>query len=376
MTVAIPTRAKILLVDDRPENLVALEAALRPLEQELVAARSGEEALRCLLTDDFAVILLDVQMPGMDGFETAAQIKERKRSRHIPIIFLTAISRELHQQLRGYEVGAVDYIAKPFDPWVLRTKVAVFVDLYDKTTRVEKQAAELARSNHELEQFSEIVSHDLRNPLVSVVGYLQMVVDGATEAGGETRELVERALRAAESMGTLIDDLLSYALAGKAVGTLRATDAGQAVERAISNLHADIDGAGATINAGALPIVRADSSQLTRLFQNLIGNSVKYRCADRPLKVDIGAERHADQWLFSVTDNGAGVVPGEADSVFTMFYRGSSAMGRPGTGIGLAICKKVVEGHGGRIWVEPHHDGGTVVRFTLPRADGDRGAQN
>src|SRR4051812_8252062 len=344
-------RTKILMVDDKPENLVALEAALRPLDQDLVAAHSGDEALRCLLNDDFAVILLDVQMPGMDGFETAAHIKERERSRHIPIIFLTAISRELHQQLRGYEVGAVDYIAKPFDPWVLRSKVAVFVDLYEMTRRVQEQAEQLARSNTELEQFAQIVSHDLRNPLVSVVGYLQMLGEGATgELTPDGKEFVDRALHAAESMGTLIDDLLSYALAGKAMGTTRATDSGQAVERALSNLNAEIADASATIQKGALPTVRADSSQLTRLFQNLIGNSVKYRAAERPLHVEINAERNADFWEFYIADNGAGVMPDEAGSLFTMFFRGTSAQGRPGSGIGLAICKKVVEAHGGRIW--------------------------
>jgi len=370
-------KTKILMVDDKPENLVALEAALKPLDQDLVAANSGEEALRCLLNDDFAVILLDVQMPGMDGFETAAHIKERERSRHIPIIFLTAISRELHQQLRGYEVGAVDYIAKPFDPWVLRSKVAVFVDLYDKTRRVQEQAEQLARSNSELEQFAEIVSHDLRNPLVSVVGYLQMLAEGATgELTGDAQDFVERALRAAESMGTLIDDLLSYALAGKAVGAMRATDAGKAVERALSNLNAEIQSSAATINAPGLPVVRADSSQLTRLFQNLIGNSVKYRRADRPLEVDIGAEQNGSHWMFTVADNGSGLVDDETGSVFTMFYRGSSAQGQPGTGIGLAICKKVVEAHGGSIWAEPRQQGGTVVHFTLPAANSDSGTQN
>jgi hypothetical protein len=369
-------QAKILMVDDRPENLVALEAALRPLNQDLVAAHSGEEALRCLLNEDFAVILLDVQMPGMDGFETASHIKERERSRHIPIIFLTAISRELHQQLRGYEVGAVDYIANPFDPWVLRSKVAVFVDLYDKTRRVEEQATQLAASNAELEQFAQIVSHDLRNPLVSVVGYLQILGEGAAgELSPDGKEFVERALHAAESMGTLIDDLLNYALAGKAVGATRATDAGKAVERAVSNLNAEIQDAAATINKGALPTVRADSSQLTRLFQNLIGNSVKYRSPDRPLHVEIDAEREADHWLFSVVDNGAGVVSDEAGSLFTMFFRGSSAQGRPGSGIGLAICKKVVEAHGGRIWAEPRDHVGTIVRFTLPAAGREAAAQ-
>src|SRR5436305_3865347 len=259
-------------------------------------------------------------MPGMDGFETAARIKERERSRHIPIIFLTAISRELHQQLRGYEVGAVDYIAKPFDPWVLRSKVSVFVDLYDKTRRVQEQAEQLGRSNRELEQFAEIVSHDLRNPLVSVVGYLQMLADGsAGELPSDAQDFVVRALHAAESMGTLIDDLLSYALAGKAVGALRATDAGKAVERALSNLHAELEISGAKVNASSLPVVRADSSQLTRLFQNLIGNSVKYRCADRPLEVHIDAEQSDSQWEFSVSDNGSGLVEDETGSVFTMF---------------------------------------------------------
>ncbi|GAB3119703.1 response regulator [Streptomyces calidiresistens] len=135
-------KAKILLVDDRPENLLALEAILSALDQTLVRASSGEEALKALLTDDFAVILLDVQMPGMDGFETAAHahIKRRERTRDIPIIFLTAINHGPHHTFRGYAAGAVDYISKPFDPWVLRAKVNVFVDLYQKNVQLAEQA--------------------------------------------------------------------------------------------------------------------------------------------------------------------------------------------------------------------------------------------
>ncbi|MFD7896191.1 two-component system response regulator [Streptomyces sp. NPDC059479] len=133
-------KAKILLVDDRPENLLALEAILSALDQTLVRASSGEEALKALLTDDFAVILLDVQMPGMDGFETAAHIKRRERTRDIPIIFLTAINHGPHHTFRGYAAGAVDYISKPFDPWVLRAKVSVFVDLYMKNCQLKEQA--------------------------------------------------------------------------------------------------------------------------------------------------------------------------------------------------------------------------------------------
>ena len=134
-------KAKILLVDDRPENLLALEAILSALDQTLVRASSGEEALKALLTDDFAVILLDVQMPGMDGFETAAHIKRRERTRDIPIIFLTAINHGPHHTFRGYAAGAVDYISKPFDPWVLRAKVSVFVELYKKNVKLREQAS-------------------------------------------------------------------------------------------------------------------------------------------------------------------------------------------------------------------------------------------
>jgi CheY-like chemotaxis protein len=134
-------KAKILLVDDRPENLLALEAILSALDQTLVRASSGEEALKALLTDDFAVILLDVQMPGMDGFETAAHIKRRERTRDIPIIFLTAINHGPHHTFRGYAAGAVDYISKPFDPWVLRAKVSVFVELYMKNVKLREQAS-------------------------------------------------------------------------------------------------------------------------------------------------------------------------------------------------------------------------------------------
>jgi CheY-like chemotaxis protein len=142
---------KILIVDDRPENLLALEAILQGLGHELVKAHSGEEALKRLLTEDFALILLDVQMPGMDGFETATHIKQRERTRDVPIVFLTAIDGEAHQAFRGYAAGAVDYLSKPFDPWVLRAKVGVFIELYERRRELAGQADELRR---QLEQYT------------------------------------------------------------------------------------------------------------------------------------------------------------------------------------------------------------------------------
>ncbi|HSA51611.1 MAG TPA: response regulator [Yinghuangia sp.] len=170
-------KAKILLVDDRQENLLALEAILSALDQTLVRAHSGEEALKALLTDEFAVILLDVQMPGMDGFETAAHIKRREKTRDIPIIFLTAINHGPHHTFRGYAAGAVDYISKPFDPWVLRAKVAVFVDLYKKNCQLREQAA-LLRGRLDAVPGESSRGHDVLSELFTRLAALEESADG------------------------------------------------------------------------------------------------------------------------------------------------------------------------------------------------------
>ena len=173
MTAAGAARANILLVDDRPENLLALEAILSSLDQTLVRATSGEEALKALLAEDYAVILLDVQMPGMDGFETASHIKRRERTRDIPIIFLTAINREPQHAFRGYSAGAVDYLAKPFDPWVLRAKVSVFVELYLKNRQLREQA-EMLRSQLD-DPSRDALRRDLADRLQAVEDQVELL---------------------------------------------------------------------------------------------------------------------------------------------------------------------------------------------------------
>lgn len=183
-------RSKILLVDDRADNLMALEAILASLDQDLVTASSGEEALKRLLSDDFAVILLDVQMPGMDGFETAHRIKQRGRTRDTPIIFLTAIDREPHHAFRGYAVGAVDYIAKPFDPWLLRAKVSVFVDLFEKTERIGELAREHGRDSGLLTEMATRLSG------------LEVLL-GAAEAGTEDQTIAAAAAEVRGLVGRL-----------------------------------------------------------------------------------------------------------------------------------------------------------------------------
>jgi CheY-like chemotaxis protein len=186
--------AKILMVDDRPENLLALEAILQGLGHELIRAASGEEALKVLLTTDVAIILLDVQMPGMDGFETAAHVKRREKTRDIPILFLTAIDGEAHQAFRGYAAGAVDYLAKPFDPWLLKAKVGVFVELYDKRSELAAQADGLRR---QLARYDSADLDRLSQQACEAVERAQVLLEGG---GPGLAEALEAAAAAAQAL--------------------------------------------------------------------------------------------------------------------------------------------------------------------------------
>jgi signal transduction histidine kinase len=373
MSMTEDTAANILLVDDRPENLLALEAVLEPLGQRLVRAGSGEDALKHLLTDDFALILLDVQMPGLDGFDTAAHIKAREKTRDIPIIFITAINREPHHAMRGYDTGAVDYIAKPFEPWLLQAKVRAFLELHEKSALLKRQARELARSNAELEEFAYVASHDLQEPLQLVSGFLELLVDRhGDELSGDARDIVRRTTNAVGRMDALIHDLLRYAQVGNgATRSQEAVDLRRVVDDVVAQLAGAIADAGASVRIGDLPTVDGNPTLLAQLFQNLLSNALKFRRRDVPLEIVVSAERSPDvddraTWVVSVADNGIGVAPERADKVFAMFERLHSADEVPGTGIGLAIARKIVERHGGRIWVEPSPGGGATLVFTLP----------
>ena len=364
-------KANILLVDDRPENLLALEAAMEPLGQNVVTASSGEEALRKLMTGDFAVILLDVQMPGMDGFETAEQIKKRERTKDVPILFLTAISREPHHALKGYSSGAVDYLSKPIDPFLLRAKVAVFIELHEKNSLLKKQAEllqqrarELERSNSDLTQFAYVASHDLQEPLRIISGYLDLLKDGYTSSLSEDAlGLLERIGRSAQRMDTLIQDLLEFARVG--APSVADVDSGEALSEALANLEVALKEAAAEVTFGSWPNVVADRSQLARLFQNLIGNAIKFR-DDRSPRIQVDAEERHNEYVFVVKDNGIGMGPQDVERVFGFFERLHSRDRYPGSGIGLPVCKRIVEGHGGRIWAESELGSGTTMYFTLP----------
>lgn len=515
---AAERRIKILLVDDTPNNLVSLEAALSSLGEELVLANSGKEALRYLLEDDFAAILLDVRMPELDGFETAQLIRSRPRSRQTPILFLTGYRNEEHL-FRGYDLGAVDFLFKPIVPEVLRSKVAVFVELSRGNAKLQEQAdalrmqaevlrkAEqkfrsllaaapdamivcredgeilminsqteilfncprtdlisknirtlvpgweyrvnpgwdgefgssaappvergielyvfprgrdpfqsefsfsplhteegtvvtcavrdiserkrteehirelnanlesrvmerteaLMRSNEELQQFAYVASHDLQEPLRTVSIYAQLLAKRYRgQLAGDADQFIKFIVEGSERMENLIHDLLDFSrVDARGADFFTRMNCSEALDDAIGNLHSLIEESGAVLTRGALPSVTGDPVQLTRLFQNLLVNSIKYRSDDVP-RIHIQAERHNDEWVFAVRDNGIGIEPQYAEKVFGIFKILQPRDKTSGSGMGLAICRKIVTRHEGRIWVESTLGRGATFHFTLP----------
>lgn len=366
----------LLLVDDIEENLLAVEAVLEPLGHRTLRAGSGEEALRHLLTDDIGVIVLDVQMPGLDGFETARHIKDRDRTRDIPIVFLTALGSDLERRLQGYDAGAVDYLAKPVDPDILRAKVRVFLELHLASQELKEQGellalrtAELERSNADLEQFSYVASHDLQEPLRVIAGYLELLTDHlGPQLDDEARSWIDSASASAARMSSMIKDLLTFARAGTGGGERETVDLDQSVARAIESVGASLRESGGEIRPGrSLGTVSAVRLDVERVLQNLLGNALKYRGDTAPV-VSVDAHRDGDDVEVSVCDNGRGVPAIDLERVFGRFERVEGEP-YPGTGLGLAVCRRLVERGGGRIWMTRNAPApGVTVHFTLPAA--------
>ena len=389
--------AKILLVDDDPENLIALEAVLEGLGEELVKASSGADALWKLLEDDFSVILLDVKMPDMDGFEAASLIRARERSRNTPIIFLTGLKGEEYLH-RGYYVGAVDYLYKPIVPDVLRSKVSVFVELTRRKAELERnnqelereiaerkrveeeirdlnarleervmqRTAALQRSNEDLRQFAYAASHDLKEPLRMIGSYTDLLAKRFNAKDDpDVKEMVGYVVEGVSRMTALINGMLNYSRVSEITPVPMDTVNSNAVlDGVLMNLDVSIKQSSAIIERQPLPEVRADDVQLMQVLQNLISNAIKYHREEQP-RVEIAARKQGEEWLFSIADNGVGIAPQYTERIFGVFKR---LHGReiPGIGVGLAICKKIVERHGGRIWVESVPGRGSTFYFTLP----------
>jgi signal transduction histidine kinase len=338
----------VLLVDDRAENLTALEAVLKPLNAHLVKARSGEEALVHLLRETFAVILLDVQMPKLDGLQTAELIKQREQTRHVPIIFITALSREAAYVFKGYAQGAVDYLLKPIDPEILRAKVRVFCDLWVRGERLHRQAAKSEMKD----VFLASVAHEMRTPLAAAKAQAQLALHQLAQSDCETRsasalQLISRQI---DKVARLVSDLLDMNRLEAGVLQLNRgeVDLVAVVRDVVARLQVVSPGSPITVTAPeSLPIV-GDRDRLEQVLTNLVTNAIRYSPANAP--IEVRAEVNGESAKLSVRDRGMGVPLDQQRRIFERFAR--VRPGGEGLGLGLAIAKAIVEQHGGNIWVE------------------------
>jgi len=357
----------ILLVDNEPKGLLALEAILEPLGQRLITARSGQEALRHLLAHDFALILLDIQMPELDGFQTAELIRGRERSRHTPIIFLTASYESEVQVFRGYALGAVDYVFKPLQPDILRSKVSVFVDLARTTEMVRKQAAELEAANKDLESFSFSVSHDLRAPLRAIDGYSNILQESCGDKlGDEDKRVLGKILENTRRMGTLIEDLLAFSQLGRRPVSATEIDMDALAREVLDELSAPGQQVPHCV-LKPLPVGWGDRSLIRQVWLNLLSNAIKFTGTSEVPSIELGGSGEDARNVYYVKDNGAGFDMRYYGKLFGVFQRLHSAREFPGTGVGLAIVQRVVVRHGGRVWAEGKPGEGAAFYFALPK---------
>lgn len=359
-------RPSVLIVDDIEANLVALEAQLGELDCEVVRASSGEEALRLLLKRDYAVMLLDVQMPTMDGYEVARWARQRPKSRDIPIIFLTAMNETEENVLRGYGTGAVDVLFKPMNVDVVRSKVQVFLELHLARRRLQAEIEAHERTLAELEAFNYSVSHDLRAPLRPLDGFSKALIeDYGTVLDERGRDYLNRISGAAQRMSQLIDGLLHLSKVRRADLRRSEVNLGALARTIVDDLRSSDGARDVRVIAPDLT-TRADAQLLRILLENLLRNAWKFTSKKPSASIEVGAlHGDADETVYFVRDDGAGFDPAFAKRLFQPFQRFHAANEFEGTGIGLAIVDRIVKHHQGRIWAESAPNAGATFFFTL-----------
>ena len=385
---------KILVVDDREDNLFSIETILENKNYEIVKAHSGKAALKILLgRHDFTLILMDVQMPEMSGFETANLIYQREKLKHIPIIFITAHNHNDEHVFEGYKLGAVDYIYKPINPDLLRFKVGVFAEMYQKNhqlmmhekklklvnANLEKEIEErriseekvrllnqqllennanLKATIEELDRFAYVASHDLQEPLRKILVFSDKLLNSQKErASAEMLKYMEKIVKASERMQKLINDLLIFSRPANNQDSFVQVNLNESLAEVLSDMEVEIEKHKAVIDIDNLPTVWAIPSQMRQLFQNLISNAIKFRKANMAPSVKIYSELKSTSvmdvtelaHLISIEDNGIGFDEKYAEEIFIVFKRLHSYYEYEGTGVGLSICKKIVERHNGKI---------------------------
>lgn len=408
---------KLLVVDDREDNLYSIEAILEKEGYVIRKANSGRAALRVLLKeDDFTLILMDVQMPDLNGFETATLIYERDKLKHIPIIFITANDHGDDSVFKGYQMGGVDYIYKPINPQLLRAKVAVFAELFRKNHELRMQEQRVAAANRllekeiqeriqsedkvkllnaqlveninqlkatneELERFAYVASHDLQEPLRKIILFSdQLAIKYNAILKEEGCNSVERIMKASERMQMLIRNILSFSRSATNSDSFEMTDLNTLLESIVSDLEVYIEQKQAAIEIETLPSLRIVPDQFRQLFQNLIINALKFSKHDEPPRIRIYGDKvkgrqipgvkhehySRDYFRIFVEDNGIGFEQKYADEIFVLFKRLNTYDKYEGTGLGLSICKKIVEQHNGYISAKGNIGTGATFSIHLP----------
>jgi signal transduction histidine kinase len=361
-----PARVKCLVVDDREENVIALRALLRRDDVEVLIARSGAEALELLLAHDVALAFLDVQMPEMDGFELAELMRGSERTRHVPIIFVTAGPRDQHRLFKGYDAGAVDFLYKPIEPQVLRNKAEVFFQLYTQKQQLLRELQERTETLRLNETFAAVLGHDLRTPLAAVLASARLLQEAPSEEA--VRRASARILSSGDRMGRMIDDMLDLARARLGGGlTVRkdAADVGAVVQRVLPELQgAATDRAIEVREEGDLS-GRFDADRLAQVVSNLVGNAIEHGQPGTPIAVRLDGSAPGE---VRITVANAGVIaPALLPSVFDPFRRDERQPGKQdGLGLGLYIAQQIALAHGGSITVDSG-EGRTTFTVALPR---------
>ena len=405
---------KILLVDDREDNLISIEAILGPDKYRFVKANSGRQALKILLQQyDFAMILMDVQMPNLNGFETATLIYERERLRHIPIIFITAHNYGDENMFKGYQTGAIDYISKPINPALLKAKVSVLIELYQKTHELLQQEQKLISinkslqneiaerknseekvqglnlellknidrleaANKDLDRFAFMASHDLQEPLRKIRVFSERLSSSAGQLNEDAKFCIDRIQGSAEKMQALIKDIFTFSKISNEKKTFVYSDLNVLAKEVLVQLDGQLKQKNANVILENLHSLYVNPVLIQPLFENLISNALKYSKPGIVPEIRIYSEESSTETFggtddapsaycrIFVEDNGMGFEQKYSEHIFNMFTRLHQGPEYEGTGIGLALCKKIVEVHNGFISAKSKVNEGATFIVSLP----------
>lgn len=363
------SKGDILIVDDTPDNLRLLSAMLTRQGFEVRKALNGNMAIASVQADLPDLVLLDIKMPEMNGYDVCQHLKADPKTQEVPVIFISALDDAL-DKVKAFAAGGADYVTKPFQEAEVLARIEHQLNLRRLQKQLLAQNEELARSNWELEQFAHVVSHDLQQPLQSITGFAKLIALKYQASLDETtQDYLRRIVDAGSRMQRLIQDLLTYAQVGQQSQELEWVDCNLILKQVLNNLELAISEKQVDLSYPELPNVMGNEIYLIQLFQNLISNAIKFTHPTTTPQIKISVQAQSGEWLFSIRDNGIGMAPENLKRIFEAFQRLHSAKQYAGTGIGLTTCKKIVEKHGGQIWVESELNVGTTFYFTLPCLD-------